>query len=814
MIISRENSITMPSVMKKNDYESKGFVRRLMEKGASFKSLGGESLNDSFNSSSFGRFRKSDGIKWRPRKNQFELLDCNDDDSLSAAFQHDSPSSWNIQNTISSAESETGEYRRDIMFEEKVTALKKTSIKKKNTERKRELSPIKPPCKDTTTIRAPTSFTKNTPQKKQRQYNDRNNNEEEGRTISSSGFADTVGNDLFSTDPFGFAINHNVKKHPTVSHHIENTSSSSRKQPHSSYNSVASDPTDFFSKERATKLTTGNLAKMESTFNSIPKNPASDGIETLVKERKFYQFAIDEDKESTVVESIIKLPADYPGGDYSIDDSTAISCDETSQGTRIQSHSVASQQRHQSINHEFESVQDILPNSSHSRKHAEEVKEFDSFFPTDVDNTKGRGEIKDPFFPSSGEKDGFFPDFTEKETHHIVPASESDISSFGGDRYFDSRRSQQASSKSLAYSISPVHNNFVPPQNGRQPLSLKKSQSDSGRKNMPFQASTVHTKTNKNNSEWFVTQNFRESEDHFQFTENLVRPSSTVKKRHSSISSSNFQPPPADPFDSIPSKVSAKENFHAGVNRNKVDDDNAWGIGRNKPAQQSLGRGEFPMIKNLCDDDFDSGEDDDSFDDIDHWERPVGAPKTSIGRAVIASQNRTNAINRTRFPRRSHDSYNRPSRNQYLDDYDDDARSTSGFSVGKVSRPSAGSRMKPLALPSNAIMASMLFQTQHDIDQNDVQEKINAFEQENSRQRKIRNSQGGIPDAVNMDDDYMTTISSFSEGTSAYLQENWRKPSRDLLNHFTSARALDMEYRRLPVRRPIQTDRQQGLYEA
>ena len=108
----------------------------------------------------------------------------------------------------------------------------------------------------------------------------------------------------------------------------------------------------------------------------------------------------------------------------------------------------------------------------------------------------------------------------------------------------------------------------------------------------------------------------------------------------------------------------------------------------------------------------------------------------------------------------------------------------------------------------------MLFQTQHDIDQNDVQEKINAFEQENSRQRKIRNSQGGIPDAVNMDDDYMTTISSFSEGTSAYLQENWRKPSRDLLNHFTSARALDMEYRRLPVRRPIQTDRQQGLYEA
>ena len=114
----------------------------------------------------------------------------------------------------------------------------------------------------------------------------------------------------------------------------------------------------------------------------------------------------------------------------------------------------------------------------------------------------------------------------------------------------------------------------------------------------------------------------------------------------------------------------------------------------------------------------------------------------------------------------------------------------------------------------------MLFRTHYEVDQNDVEEKLNAREEENSRQKESRQRQGDIPGAVNADEDYMTTVSSFSEGTSAYLQETWRKPSRDLLNHFTSARALDMDYhastRRLPIREPsrVVEEQNQGLFEA
>jgi hypothetical protein len=253
--------------------------------------------------------------------------------------------------------------------------------------------------------------------------------------------------------------------------------------------------------------------------------------------------------------------------------------------------------------------------------------------------------------------------------------------------------------------------------------------------------------------------------------------------------------------------VSSKENF--AVKPNKFANlGNEWGVNQNKQHQGSLQSNRYPLRKSNSESESD---DDDSFDDINKWERP--AP-TSIGNGVMASQNRINAINRARLTRQNQE-FNRPSRNQYIDDCDDDAQSASGFSVEKVSRTSLGSRSKPMGLPNNAIVASMLFQTrQHGIDQNDVQKKIRAFEKENSRERKVRTSQGGIPDSVNTDDDYMTTISSFSDATSAYMQqESWRKPSRDLLNHFTSARALDMEYRRMPVRIP-QIEQKQHLFEA
>jgi len=857
---------------KKTNYESKGFVRRLMKKGASFKSLsGGESLSGSLASNSKGRFGNNEDSKWRPRKNQFELLDCCDDeDSLSAALDYGNPSSWNIKNALSSAESETLDYRRDIMYEQKATALKKAPVKNKNIDRKRDLvrSPIKPPCKDSSAIRAPTSSAKKVPQKKQRQDIERGDNNMQADLNFSSNTCTSSDDPFFTptTDSFGFEIHekhNNAMKPSTISRHIEQSTGSRQTHPHSSYNTVISDPTDFFSKGQTTKLTMNNLAKMDSDFitttnSTAKKNSQNDGMMKLVKERKFYQFAVDQDRTSTVVESTLQLPADYPGGDYSIDDDTEISCDETSQGTRIQQRSVTAepvselkQQLTEDDSNFFpkntksittsETALDTLLSSNHSRNHANEVKAFDAFFTSDNGIEKSQGKKTDAFFSSSIDNDRFFPTFGgAKEPYpQAPPPAETEISSFGGDNYFDPRlmstnelggsgssqtqrgrpenRHLQQSIKSLTYSVSPDHKNYngVVPQNGRQPLTLKNLQPSSGgkkNKTFPVVNNTVPKKSDQCN-EWFALDNVREHEAHFQF-DNFAAPSSSFKKRQSSISSCNFQSPPADPFESsFPNQASAKENF--AVKSNRYEDLDDWGMSQNKQQNQRYIRRDEdrPLQKSLCDDDSDDNEDDDSFDDVGQWERP--AP-TSIGRAVIVSQNRPNGISRARLTSstRQHDhaSYNRPSRNQYIDDYDDDdARSVSGFSVGKVSRASAGSRTKPLALPNNAIMASMLFQTQYDIDQNDVEEKITAFEQEQSRQKKTRLSQGGIPDAVDANDDYMTTVSSFSEGTSAYLQESWRKPSRDLLNHFNNTRALDNDYRCLPVRTSSRMDQHQGL---
>jgi len=799
----------MPSIKtKKINYESQGFVRRLLKKGSSFRSLSrGESLNDSFTggSSSIGRFGNSEGSKWRPRKNKFELLDCDDDESL----HYDNSSSWNTENATSSMEIEMQEYKQGIMFEQKITTLKKTPLKMRRMDRKRELTPIKPPCNDTSEIRALTSSTKKAPQKKQRQEAEWSSNNRKDSMDFSTINETAASDDPFfapTTDPFGFEIKNNAKKPSVISRN-------------SSYNSVVSNPKDFSSKEQTTRrLTTDNLVKMDSTLdtitNSTPKkNSTTNGLEKLVKERKFYQFAVDEDKASTVVESTIQLPADYPDGNYSIDE---ISCDETSQGTRIQHTEFDTK-----IITTSETAQDILATSSHSRKHAIEVKEFDAFFPSDIGAEKGKVEKFDEFFPPSIGKDSFFPDFAgEKETTQHIPKAETDISSFGGSDYFMSTNSLKygsASIKSLAYSVSPAHKkksavvaqaysvspahkkkSDVVAQAGRQPLTLKNSRTSGGKK--------------MKDNEWIVSESVREQEANLQFDEAFARPPSSKKKRHSSISSSNYQPPPADPFEAPPKKVSAKENFSVKPNRHE-DLDNNWGTNQNKQQQkhqQILRRADKLIRKSVYDQDFDSDEDDDGFDDVAHWERP--AP-TSIGRGVYASER---SINRARVTRHSQESYNRQSRNQYIDDNDDDAISASGFSVGAVSRASgAGSRSKPLGMPSNAIVASMLFQTQYDIDQNDVENKINAFDQENSRQRRIRTSQGGIPDAVSMDDDHMTTVSSFSDATSAYMQESWRKPSRDLLNHFTSARAIDMDYRQRPqVRTSRMVEPRQGLYEA
>ncbi|KAL3935955.1 MAG: hypothetical protein SGBAC_008624 [Bacillariaceae sp.] len=112
--------------------------------------------------------------------------------------------------------------------------------------------------------------------------------------------------------------------------------------------------------------------------------------------------------------------------------------------------------------------------------------------------------------------------------------------------------------------------------------------------------------------------------------------------------------------------------------------------------------------------------------------------------------------------------------------FDDDDFSRSHHSTGRSSH--AGSVAKPMGLPSNAIMASMLFQRHHTIDTRAVDEKLKTKREESS---KLEANRGDVPRAIQAQDDTYSCVSSFSEDTSV---GPWKKPTRDLLNHFTNSR--------------------------
>jgi len=110
-------------------------------------------------------------------------------------------------------------------------------------------------------------------------------------------------------------------------------------------------------------------------------------------------------------------------------------------------------------------------------------------------------------------------------------------------------------------------------------------------------------------------------------------------------------------------------------------------------------------------------------------------------------------------------------------------RSSHGsHSIGRSSY--GGSNAKPMGLPNNAIMASMLFQRHHKIDTRAVEAKLKAKREESSKLDVNR----GVPQAIQAQDDTYSCVSSFSEDTSV---GPWKKPTRDLLDHFTNSRTTE-----------------------
>jgi hypothetical protein len=970
---SHFNNTMMPN-KKKTNYESKGFVRRIA--GSIFSSRGGGggisgSADDGGIShipvmmlaSTIGK-GGSDGNsnKWRPRKKQFERLDVEDEeDSFLAEGNH-----WMGIKSVESTESDAGEYKRAILYERKTAALKQTimastgasndvhyNLTSNSSGKKRDLSDfnIKPPTKDTTTNRVGSvskkKISKRIPSNAQSCVMASNgqslknsflpvhstmvstNRFDQGQNVSHGTIDDNYFGSSSGTHQYHKVGGDDSSRHTASSN---TTGSSKHTRPslhHPSYNTVTSDPSDFFSKDVVTTLTQQNLARLAATSaaqGTIPEEhrrygAVRDNSERSNSRTKFYQFAIDEDKESTVVESNVlpltsygedddKLFGEAAVGSYdeeeenSDDDASELYGSIATKETRIQIRSPTASKSftdgHNISYAEIVKNDSFFENAFADSKHTDTVVEDDDDTFADLIQSKKKSKHSDRNaifdFPELDPNDDHF--FSPKIQETTLPQGERLASSYG----------RQPSAQSLAYSPSPRHHRNVPeggkllpppatrPRDARLPLSplsnvklaagkshpslfiprlpstTNRGANDDlpmfgakveGRERKPDpDESWINVAQDKTSKKQFIHQSMIKKPDPYsQFNATfgtvssktlLIDNSTSTKKqrRDPSISSSchmtdGFEDPNtsdlfiknndlSDPFVSmeddwgfdenvapkvanVPDKCTTKTNLGMKtISKNYINGDgpswestvkkpNLMGFPSNGKRTPVAVNDEFVDIDSSSEDEEDidgnNGNDDDSFNSVALWERSSAAVPMGIQSFPKDSSTRSNAVESRNFHSNSLSSRSgsdRSARSRVVhgrcmakadainaDCADDTA------SVGKVS--ASGSYTKPLALPSNAIMASMLFRAHYDSDKTTVEKKIKAKEEEHVKYQKSR--RGDIPDAVLADHDYMTTISSFSDGTMGF-QEAWKKPSRDLLDYFSKARALDMESKR------------------
>lgn len=971
-------SNTMMSNKKKTNYESKGFVRRIA--GSIFSSRGGGGggisgggdVGGGVLSSSIGKGGGDGNNKWRPRKKQFERLDVDDEDVDSFLAEKNS---WVAIKSVESTESDAGEYKRAILYERKTVALKHQIVASTSTNNlrynptstkdgtKRDISNfnIKPPTKDTTTNRmgsvGKTKTSKHIQSDEQHPVvaiKDRSMKDPYSSINSNMTSADRMEHGY--NGPHGtnndddFFSNSNSRSHKhtddessreTSSSNITGSSKQARPSSHHpSYNTVSSDPSDFFSKDAVTTLTQQNLARMaaiSAAHGTIPEEHRRYGV--MNSRNKFYQFAIDEDKESTVVESNVLPLQSYGDDDGQLfgeaamsnydDDEEEDSDDDDSErdgsfatkGTRIQKRSPAaptSFAESRNLSHDAKQNDDVVQNDDDTFA--------DLIRSKNISKHSDRNDIFD--FPElETDEDNFFSQNIQDTTppHQVERVA----ASYG----------RQPSTQSLSYSPSPKHHHRKVPEgiklrpppvtrrftrDGRLPLSplsnvklaraksnpslfiprLPSTTTTGASDEFPAFRTKVEGKERKPDPDesWFDVSQAKTSKRQFHqqnmikkpdpyskfnafgtfSSKTLVADGSTItkkQKRDPSMSSPfeltggfensdnsdpfNTNTEESDPFASMGDEWGFEENVAPQTTNVPVKGNNTKAnIGMTLPKKTLNGDGpngesivKQPRLVGLASKDKrtavvvndemvdidsssedeedqdsnkgDDDDDDDSFDSVGLWEKsssavPMGIqdfPKDSSRSLSTRSngaesksfqserQNINSLQTRTGLSRPASSNFHgrgmgRTEHNNT--DYDDNA------SVGKGS--TSGSYAKPLALPSNAIMASMLFRTHYDNDKTTVERKIKAKEEEHVKYQKSR--RGDIPDAVLADNnDYMTTISSFSDGTTTF-QEAWRKPSRDLLDYFSKARALDMESKKYLQSHQVHSVKNAPLFEA
>lgn len=813
----------------------------------------------------------SDG-RWRPRKKEFERLDGEEDSFLRG--DDDDPgegaaptaTAWPIQNVFST-ESDAGEYKREIFYERKRKVLRQQMEAQQvgpssSSALKRELSAfsIQRPVKDTTGG----SATKK--KKKLTSTTATTTTRREVDPFSDLAMASSFSSDV---DAFGFNVSRHSHADDESSRHTHQTSSTKHTfSQHTSHHTVTSDPSDFFSKEMtAGKLTKNNLARM-AAMTEEPETRTNNTSHNNKNKNTFYQFALDSDRESTVVESTVQLPMSYSEEgeeDYSKEDDDDTECSDGVASTQIQV--CAPKPTMDTTKNERFFVEESTQKESSNNAFKPEKRQQSIYGDDGFGSFSGKSDVKtssNDFFAFS--RDGI-NDSGAQRSQSPPPA-------------LPLRGHRQQSTHSLAYSPSPVHKNLSQskPSSDRtlrdarfplSPLSNLKSSSHNkngvghnrrpkSQRSSPLVPSS-NTKGTPNDGfekkpdpveAW--TAGFKSNSSKHQLNRPDPVPEfdpfgssgaqeiaafgngTAVKKKRdpsmSTIVNARFSTKASvvsdthEPFESLDRSGLSNDPFHQmemNISDNNLAD-NAWrfedlfapfstedgsrkenftGLANHNqassekatvtaiPSSDLVPKHRQPLILGDSDDEDD---DEDSFDSVALWERsgrrtkskPIGIknfpPKSGKRTSIASSSSKNSQCSRSRFNGNEEEAHRNPPEGL-------DNKSVSS----RASSVAGGSFTKPLALPSNAIMASMLFQKHYNIDKNDVEKKIKAKEEEYSKNRNSRT--GDIPDSIQADHDYMTTVSSFSDVTPTTFSDAWRKPSRDLLDYFSSTRTLDAD---------------------
>jgi hypothetical protein len=613
---------------KKTNYDNKGFVRQLSSRVFSTQRNSAASRR---------RDRSKAEYKWRPRKNQFERLGGEDEFDLEAI---DKAYSFSI-------ESDTGEYKRDLMVQQKKRALLRA--------KKQGFTGIviKPSARDEASSR--TSSRK----KKQR------------------------------TDSQGFPLS------SEASYTSFDDMSRSSKQTNS-HNTVVSDPTTFFSR-KSYALTKGNLEKLAI-------GPTDNGIENKNPRSKFYQFSIDEDKESTVV-----LPVSYPG---EADDAE---------------------------NAFDEDVSRASTNYTPAKEATADFEHPNNFFPAENNfvHAKGREE-------------------NDQRVTSKAPMS----------KQLSSHRA--VSTHSLCYSPSPKY---------------ERNHDEDIRQNQMFRTPPSNKRRDGD---------YARPQTQPRPIRDYRMPLSPLNVSRASNSTSKISFMKNSHFDSWSkfNKDISRDNIFGRTQRQDEQRVDKWKESL-EPRRQLYGGSKENKPLNS----FDSAESDTSFRPNVQDEMTIGIQSfegaSKGGSAGISIGSYGNIL------------YTHGKSKGTSLSFDDEC-STSHTSTSKGSsiESSVG---KPMGLPSNAIMASMLFQRHHNIDTRVVEAKLKAKREEKS---KMEVNRGDIPRSIQAQDDMYSCISSFSEDTGI---EPWKKPTRDLLNYFANSRKTEVDTRRYRREQCAQTT---ALFEA